>query len=155
LPFNIKAITNNCPTLGSEFSLGWARCAPEPAAGARKDLCLIGLGYWSIRRQAGRARPGGQQMVAPPGEEGLVLGGELGERHPGGEACSATVGGGEALGEADLAGIVEVDQAGIEGGIEMGGEQQAIVDIEPLGVGRAQRPGPDVARAGAGARRSR
>jgi hypothetical protein len=37
--------------------------------------------------------------------------------------------------------------AGIERGIEMGGQQQAVVDIQALGVGLAQGPALDVARA--------
>jgi hypothetical protein len=38
------------------------------------------------------------------------------------------------------AGIVEGDQAGIEQGVELGGEQEAVEDIEALGIGGAGGP---------------
>ncbi len=86
-------------------------------------------------------------MGATPGEEDAVLGGQLGERHGVVETRRETIGRREAVGEADLPGIVEIDQAGVERGIEMSGQQQTIVDVEPLGVGLALRPRLDVARA--------
>jgi hypothetical protein len=86
-------------------------------------------------------------MSAAPGEKGTVLGGELSERHRVVETGRETIGRREALGEADLPGIVEIDQAGVERGIEMRGQQQAVVDIEALGIGLAQGPGPNMARA--------
>ena len=61
-------------------------------------------------------------MGATPSEKGTVLRGELGERHPFVEACGETVGWREAVREADLAGVVEIDQAGVERGIEMSGQ---------------------------------
>ena len=86
-------------------------------------------------------------MGATPGEEDAVLGGKLGERHGVVEARRKPVGRREALGEAELPGIVEIDQAGVERGIEMGGEQQAVVDIQTLCVGLALGARLDVARA--------
>jgi hypothetical protein len=86
-------------------------------------------------------------MGAAPGEESAVLGGELGERHRVVEASRETIGRREGFGEADLPGIVEIDQAGVERGIEMRSQQQTIVDTESLGIDLAQGPGLDVARA--------
>ena len=77
-------------------------------------------------------------MGAAPGQEGAVLGGGLGERHRVVETRREPIGRREAVGEADLPGIVEIDQAGVGRGIEMGGKQQAVVDVESLGVGLAR-----------------
>ena len=43
--------------------------------------------------------------------------------------------------------VVERDQPGVERGIKMSGQKQSVVDIKPLGVGIAFRPGLDVAGA--------
>ena len=45
----------------------------------------------------------------------------------------------------------EGDQRGVEGGVVMGGEEQAVEDVEALGVAVANRPGFDVAGAEEGA----
>jgi hypothetical protein len=58
-------------------------------------------------------------MSAAPGQKGTVLGDKLGERHRLVEARRETIGRREAFGKADLPGIVEIDQAGIERGIEI------------------------------------
>jgi hypothetical protein len=43
--------------------------------------------------------------------------------------------------------VSDGDEAAIEGGVEVRGEQEAVVDVEPLGVRVAVSPGLDVARA--------
>lgn len=53
--------------------------------------------------------------------------------------------GGAQCGGAERApGIVEADQAGVESSVPEGGQQQAIVDVEAVGVGPALRPRYDV-----------
>ena len=46
------------------------------------------------------------------------------------------------------------NQAGIEGGIEVSGEQETVVDVEPLGIGFASGPRLDVTGRATGVARS-
>jgi len=56
-------------------------------------------------------------------------------------------GGVEPVRNDDPAGVVDGHESAVEGGVELGGKEQAIEHVQPFGVGVAVRPGLDVTRA--------
>ena len=85
-------------------------------------------------------------MLAVPGEVGDVGRRKVSEFEAGVDAQAGAVEGAEGVGDEDLAGLGEGDQAAVEGGVEVGGQEQTVVDVEALGVA-GQAPGLDVAGA--------
>ena len=80
-------------------------------------------------------------MLAVPGQMGLVVDCEGDGLLPAqfSLGCLAEVGG-----KPWLASLVEGDQAAIKGGIPEGGEEQAVMHVQPGGVRPAMLPGNNV-----------
>ncbi len=88
-------------------------------------------------------------MLPVPGEVGLVLWADPAEveRRFVGETEEHAVEGIQPRRGLQHAFVVEGDQAGVEERIELGGEEEAVEDVETLGVGGAVGPGLGVAGA--------
>jgi len=69
------------------------------------------------------------------------------EAHGGIKSELMLVGGRKFGRDQDVSGGVETDEAPVEEGVEMGGEEEAVVDIEAVRVGGTVGPGKDVAGA--------
>jgi len=85
-------------------------------------------------------------VFAVPGQLGTVVGGEAAEAEGFVEAEGFAVGEREVARQLNVSVGGEGDQSAVKGGVEMGGEEETVVDVETFLIGGASCPWFDVAR---------